>query len=142
MTVFAAPGTSGSIVAFAPAVRQLDRRQAGRPVQGQYFENVSPVNGKPFCEIARSTAEDIELALDAAHAAAPAWGKTSAANAAMSCSRSPTGWTEPGRHRRRRDWDNGKPVRETLAADIRWRSTTSATSPGAARPRGHPVATR
>ena len=49
------------------------------PVKGQYFENPSPVNGKTFCEVARSTGEDIELALDAAHKAAPAWGKTSPA---------------------------------------------------------------
>ena len=47
------------------------------PVQGAYFENISPVIGKPFCEIARSTAEDVELALDAAHAAKEAWVNTS-----------------------------------------------------------------
>src|SRR5882757_6583773 len=48
------------------------------PVKGQYFSNPSPITGQPLCEIPRSTAEDIELALDAAHKAAPAWGKTSA----------------------------------------------------------------
>ena len=47
------------------------------PKKGHYFENVSPVNGEPFSEIARGTDEDIEAALDAAHAAAPAWGTTS-----------------------------------------------------------------
>ena len=46
-------------------------------MKGQYFENVTPVTGEVFCEIARSTAEDIELALDAAHAAKETWGKTS-----------------------------------------------------------------
>ncbi len=89
------------------------------PVKGQYFENPSPVNGKVFCEIARGTAEDIELALDAAHAAAPAWGKTSVAERAIILNKIAdrieanlemlaVGET----------WDNGKPVRETLAADL------------------------
>ena len=48
------------------------------PVKGQYFENITPVTGKAFCEVARSSAEDIELALDAAHAAKDAWGQSSA----------------------------------------------------------------
>ena len=49
------------------------------PVRGQYFDNLTPITGAKLCEVARSTAEDIELALDAAHAAAPAWGRTSTA---------------------------------------------------------------
>ena len=48
------------------------------PVEGRYFDNVSPVDGKAFCKIPRSSAADIELALDAAHAAKDAWAKTSA----------------------------------------------------------------
>ena len=48
-----------------------------KPVQGRYFDNISPVNGQVVCSIARSSAEDIELALDAAHAAKDAWGRTS-----------------------------------------------------------------
>src|SRR5437660_4713040 len=48
------------------------------PVKGQYFANISPIIGHPFTEIARSTAEDIELALDAAHGAKEMWGRTSA----------------------------------------------------------------
>ncbi len=52
------------------------------PVRGQYFSNVTPITGKPVCDIARSTAEDIELALDAAHRRKDAWGKTSAAERA------------------------------------------------------------
>ena len=48
------------------------------PVNGRYFANVSPVTGQPFCEVARSDAADIELALDSAHAAREAWGRTSA----------------------------------------------------------------
>ena len=49
------------------------------PVKGRYFSNPTPITGQHLCDVARSTAEDVELALDAAHAAAPAWGKTSAA---------------------------------------------------------------
>jgi aldehyde dehydrogenase len=84
-----------------------------------YFENPSPVTGQTVCEVPRSTAEDIEKALDAAHAAAPEWGKTSAAQRAeilnaiadrMSENLEQLALTET--------WDNGKPVRETLAADI------------------------
>ena len=47
------------------------------PVRGQYFDNISPITGKPVCQVARGTAEDIELALDAAHKAKDAWGRAS-----------------------------------------------------------------
>ena len=90
------------------------------PVKGRYFDNISPITGKPVCEIARSTAEDIELALDAAHAAKDAWGKTSPADALEHpATRSPTAWKRTSRcWRRSRRWDNGKPIRETMAADM------------------------
>ena len=89
------------------------------PVNGAYFANISPIIGKPFCEIARSTAEDVELALDAAHAAKAAWGTTSAADRAiilnkiadrMEANLSLLATAET--------IDNGKPIRETMAADI------------------------
>ena len=48
-----------------------------KPVDGKYFENITPITGKPFCEVGRSNEKDVELALDAAHSAADAWGKTS-----------------------------------------------------------------
>ena len=76
--VYANPGTPGAIVTFDA---RYDNYIGGKwvpPVKGQYFENISPVTGEVFCEVARSTAEDIALALDAAHAAKTAWGKTSA----------------------------------------------------------------
>ncbi len=89
------------------------------PVKGRYFENLSPVNGKVFCEIPRSSAEDIELALDAAHAAKAAWGKTSVA------ARSNILLKIADRIEANLEllavaetWDNGKAVRETLAADV------------------------
>ena len=53
------------------------------PVQRQYADNISPITGQPLCQVPRSTAEDLELALDAAHAAKDAWGKTSVAERAI-----------------------------------------------------------
>lgn len=89
------------------------------PVEGRYFDNVSPVDGKAFCKIPRSSAADIELALDAAHAAKDAWAKTSATE------RSNILLKIADRLEQNLEmlavaetWDNGKPVRETLAADI------------------------
>jgi aldehyde dehydrogenase len=88
-------------------------------VQGRYFENVTPVTGQVFCEIARSTAEDIELALDAGHGAAEAWGKTSVTERSsvllkiadrMEANLTDLAIAET--------WDNGKPIRESIAADL------------------------
>jgi len=88
-------------------------------VQGQYSDNLSPVTGKPFTKVSRSTGEDIELALDAAHAAKQAWGETSLTERAGILNAIADRIEE---HREMlavaESWDNGKPVRETLAADI------------------------
>ncbi|GAA3555372.1 aldehyde dehydrogenase family protein [Microlunatus spumicola] len=119
MTVYANPGTDGSVVSYKSRYENWIGGEWVAPVKGRYFENPSPVNGKTFCEVARSGAEDIELALDAAHAAAPAWGKTSVAERAVVMNKIAdrieqnlemlaVGET----------WENGKPVRETLAADM------------------------
>jgi aldehyde dehydrogenase len=88
-------------------------------VKGQYFENVSPVTGKPFCEIPRSGEADINLALDAAHAAKVAWGKTSYAARSVILNKI-ADRTEQNLELLAvaATWDNGKPVRETMAADI------------------------
>ena len=89
------------------------------PVKGQYFTNLTPVTGKPLCEIARSSAEDIELALDAAHKARTAWANTAPAARAqillkiadrMEANVKLIAMVET--------LDNGKPIRETTAADI------------------------
>jgi len=77
MSVYVQPGQPGSVVSYAARYDNWIGGQRVPPVLGQYFENPTPVTGQTFCEIARGTAEDIELALDAAHAAAPAWGRTS-----------------------------------------------------------------
>ena len=82
MAKYAAPGTDGSVVTFKPRYDHFIGGEYVAPAKGQYFENPTPVTGQTFTEVARGTAEDVERALDAAHAAAPAWGKTSAAERA------------------------------------------------------------
>lgn len=89
------------------------------PKSGEYFDNISPVDGKPFTKIARSNEADIELALDAAHMAAETWNHTSATD------RSNILWKIADRMEenlerlaRVETWDNGKPIRETMAADL------------------------
>ena len=71
------PNTEGAIVSFKQRYENYIGGEWVKPVKGQYFDNVSPVNGKVFCQIPRSDEADIELALDAAHAAKDAWGATS-----------------------------------------------------------------
>jgi aldehyde dehydrogenase len=89
------------------------------PVKGQYFENISPVIGKAFCEIARSGAEDIELALDAAHAAKKAWGRTSTTERSRILNRIADRMEENlALLATAETIDNGKPIRETTAADL------------------------
>jgi aldehyde dehydrogenase len=89
------------------------------PVEGRYFSNVTPITSKHLCEVARSTAADIELALDAAHAARESWGRTSAAERSLILNRIADGLQE------NLDFlalvetiDNGKPIRETVNADL------------------------
>ncbi len=119
MVVYANPGTETSKVSYQSRYENWIGGEWVAPVKGQYFENPSPVNGQTFCEVARSSAEDVELALDAAHAAAPAWGKTSVAERAQVINKiadrieSNLEMLAVGE-----TWDNGKPVRETMAADL------------------------
>ena len=89
------------------------------PRSGNYFENPSPVNGQTFCEVPRSGADDIELALDAAHEAAPAWGRTAPAERANILNKIADRMEENlEKLAVIETWDNGKPVREALAADL------------------------
>jgi aldehyde dehydrogenase len=89
------------------------------PVKGGYFENPTPVTGQTFCEVPRSDGDDVDKALDAAHAAAPAWGKTAPAQRAAVLSAVAD---RIDAHTEElavaESWENGKPVREALAADI------------------------
>ena len=119
MTVYANPGTEGSLITFKPRYDHYIGGEWKAPLKGQYFENVTPVTGQVFTEVARGTAEDIDAALDAAHGAAPAWGRTSAAERAvilnkiadrMEANLELLAVAET--------WDNGKAVRETLNADL------------------------
>ena len=113
------PGKFGTLVPFKKRYDNFIGGQWVAPVDRQYFENITPVTGKVFCEVARSTAADVELALDAAHKAKGAWGRTSTtersnilnkiadrieANLPMLAAAE--------------TWDNGKPIRETMAADL------------------------
>ena len=119
MATYAAPGESGSVVSYQPRYDNFIGGEWVAPVKGQYFENITPVTGKPFCEVARGTAEDIELALDAAHEAAPAWGKTSVAERAAILNKIADRIEENLEMLAvAESWDNGKPIRETLTADI------------------------
>ena len=89
------------------------------PVKGQYFDNVTPITGKVFTQVARSTAEDIELAFDAAHAAKDAWGKTSVAERSNILNKIANRIEENLETLAVAEtWDNGKAVRETLNADL------------------------
>ncbi|OZB62008.1 MAG: aldehyde dehydrogenase [Lysobacterales bacterium 14-68-21] len=89
------------------------------PKAGRYFENITPITGKPFCEIARSDASDIEAALDAAHAAKQAWGRTSVAERALILNRIADRMEQNlALLAHAETWDNGKPIRETMAADL------------------------
>ncbi|MBU3995718.1 MAG: aldehyde dehydrogenase family protein, partial [Actinobacteria bacterium] len=119
MTVYAAPGQPDSLVTFKSRYENYIGGEWIAPVKGMYFENVTPVTGKAFCEVARSTAEDIELALDAAHAAARGWGKTSPAERAVILNRIADRMEQNLELLAVAEtWDNGKAVRETLNADI------------------------
>jgi aldehyde dehydrogenase len=119
MTIYSPPGSDGSIVSYETRYDHYIGGEYVPPAKGQYFENPSPVTGENFTEIARGTADDVEKALDAAHGAADAWGRTSVAERAnilnkiadrMEANLEKIAVAEA--------WENGKPVRETLAADI------------------------
>ncbi|WP_030527153.1 acetaldehyde dehydrogenase ExaC [Phycicoccus jejuensis] len=119
MTTYTPPGRDGSSIEVKGRYENYIGGQWVPPVKGNYFENITPVTGQAFTEIARGTAEDIELALDAAHGASAAWGRASATERSnillkiadrMEAHLEDLAVAET--------WDNGKPVRETLAADI------------------------
>lgn len=117
--IYAQPGTAGAILSLKPRYGNYIGGEFVAPVKGQYFTNTSPVTGEVIAEFPRSTAEDIELALDAAHAAADAWGRTSVQD------RSNILLKIADRIEQNLEvlavaetWDNGKAVRETLNADV------------------------
>ena len=119
MTVYAAPGAAGAKLQFKPAYDNFIGGKFVPPVKGQYFDVVTPISGATYTRAARSTAEDVELALDAAHAAADRWARTAPAERAnlllkiadrLEQNLELLAYAETV--------DNGKPIRETINADI------------------------
>ncbi|GAA1567017.1 aldehyde dehydrogenase family protein [Kribbella sancticallisti] len=119
MTTYAAPGQDGSPVEFKSRYDHYIGGEWVPPAKGGYFENPTPVTGENFTEIARGTADDVERALDAAHGAAPAWGRTSSAERANILNKIADRIEDNLELLAvAESWDNGKAVRETLAADL------------------------
>jgi len=117
--IYAYPGSDNSVVSFKAQYENFIGGQWVAPVKGQYFENTTPVTGEAFCRIPRSCAQDIELALDAAHEAKDAWGRTSVqqrSNILLKIADRIDANLE--KLAVAETWDNGKAVRETLAADV------------------------
>lgn len=117
--IYADPNTEGAVVQFKEQYENFIGGEWVAPAKGEYFDNISPVNGKAFCKIARSGEEDIEKALDAAHAAKDAWGATSVterANILLKIADRIEANVE--QLAIAETWDNGKAVRETLNADV------------------------
>ncbi|MEE3636660.1 MULTISPECIES: acetaldehyde dehydrogenase ExaC [Pseudomonas] len=117
--IYAAPGTPDALVSFKPRYGNYIGGEFVAPLSGQYFSNSSPVNGQLIAEFPRSNAADIDRALDAAHAAADAWGRTSVQD------RSRILLQIADRIEQHLEvlaisetWDNGKAIRETLNADV------------------------
>ena len=117
--IYATPGSEGAIFSFKNRYDNFIGGEWVAPVEGRYFDNLSPVNGQSYCEVARSSQGDLDKALDAAHGAADTWGSTSVAE------RSNTLLKIADRIEENLEmlayvetWDNGKSIRETLFADI------------------------
>ncbi len=117
--IYSYPGQPGAPVQFKAKYDNFIGGKWTPPVKGEYFDNITPVTGQVYCQAARSTAEDVELALDAAHAAADQWGKTPAADRSnillkiadrIEQNLEKLAYAETV--------DNGKPIRETLNADV------------------------
>ena len=116
---YAMPGSDGALHTFKNRYENFIGGEWVAPLEGQYFDNPSPVNGEVFCEIPRSTPADLKIALDAAHGAAEAWGQTAAAERSnvllkiadrIEDNLETLAYVET--------WENGKGIRETLNADI------------------------
>ncbi len=117
--IYTAPGQAGALVSFKSRYDNFIGGEWVAPRAGRYFENISPVDGKVFCEVARSDAADIELALDAAHKAFTSWSKTSVTERSNLLLRIADRIEQNiERLAIAETWENGKAVRETLAADL------------------------
>ena len=117
--LYAAPGTQGAKIEYKAKYDNFIGGKWVAPVSGEYFDVISPINGKPYTKAAKSGAEDVELALDAAHAAKDKWARTSTTERAnlllkiadrLEANLERLAYAETV--------DNGKPIRETLNADV------------------------
>ncbi len=119
MTKYAAPGQAGGVVSYRPRYDHYIGGEYVPPASGKYFENPTPVTGEVFTEIARGTAEDVDRAVHAAQGASAAWGRTAAADRAAVLNKIADRMEQNLELLAvAESWENGKPVRETLAADI------------------------
>jgi aldehyde dehydrogenase len=118
-TAYASPGAPGAPVNFKPHYDNFIGGKWVAPVKGEYFDVITPISGKTYTKVARSSAEDIELALDAAHAAADKWGRTAAGDRGNLLLKIADRLEQNlERLAYAETVDNGKPIRETLNADI------------------------
>lgn len=117
--IYDIPNKQGSKVQYKERYENYINGKWTAPVGGEYFDNVTPVTGKVLCQVARSTKEDIELALDAAHAAKEAWGKTSVTERSNILNKIANRMEENLEMLAYAETlENGKAVRETLNADL------------------------
>ena len=117
--LYASPGSADAAVSFKSRYENFIGGEWLPPVGGRYFDNTTPVTGEVICEIPRSDQADIELALDAAHAAAPAWGKTAVAERSLILNKIADRMEQNLLMLAVAEtWDNGKPIREAMAADL------------------------
>jgi aldehyde dehydrogenase len=117
--LYAMPGSDDALFTFKNRYENFIGGEWVAPLEGGYFENISPVTGEAFCEVPRSTPADLKIALDAAHGAADEWGRTPAAVRSnlllkiadrLESNLETLAYVET--------WENGKSIRETLNADI------------------------
>lgn len=117
--IYAKPGSKDSLLTIQPSYGNFINGEFVAPINGSYFNNSTPITNEDCGQFPRSTAEDIENALDAAHAAADAWGKTSAQDRALVLLKIADRIEDNLELLAIAEtWDNGKPIRETLAVDV------------------------
>ncbi len=116
---YAHPGQPGAVVSFKSAYGNFIDGRFVEPLSGEFFMNTSPVDGSNIAQFPRSDARDIDFALDAAHRAAPAWGKTSVQQRSRLLLQVADRIEQHLEYLAvAESWDNGKPIRETLNADL------------------------
>ncbi|NOH72650.1 aldehyde dehydrogenase [Vibrio pectenicida] len=117
--IYAQPGSPDSLIEFKTHYNNYIGGEWVKPQSGEYFENISPVNGQAYCQVARSNEADVELALDAAHKAKISWATTSVSERANLLLKIADRIEENLEVLAIAEtWENGKPIRETLVADL------------------------